>query len=425
MSDELDTALHQFHRRFDRDYIPQKRRLLTALTREFRSKGAPGSGLNRRHWLWSWNTRAAVAAIALLVVGYGVYTLTVRPAMAWAEVRSQIRRAGTVVFLQGQHVSTSGYWTGLDASSMPVEREVKCLVKTPGLFRMESWRRPNTSQPADWKSVPESVQISKQITDEYVQIQLQPFEKRGMRMVTRYEGATRVPDHSDDPERFLTRLQQLREEDLRTLGWAVIDGAEATGFEAPARLLFPHSIPDPESKVRVWANRETALPVRLELRFRQQGSYVTMVVSQIEWGVALPDDLFDVPDEPGWTIEDHTIVSVAFSKTKLKQGIALRVGPLDGEPVVTEKDIADVASGWERNEGMYRSVTVELTPAGRDRLQTYTGAHVGEVLTIVFNREILGEVLIGGPMQNLQLDITSSGMTFEEWGQNYLTSQRE
>ncbi len=425
MSDELDTALRQFHQRFDRDCGSQKQRLLRALAHERQPKGSAGPGANWRHRLRSASTRAAAAAIVLLVIGYGAYTLTMSPAVAWAEVRAQIRQVNTVVFLQRQHTSPTGYWTSSDVSALPVEREYKYLIKTPGMLRMEKWGHVPTSRPADGKSALRYVEIDRRGTDRDVRIQLQPLEKRATRTVARHDPRpVHAPDPSSDPGGLLTQLQQLDEEDLRVLGQAVIDGAKATGFEAPARLVMPY-LPDPESTIRVWANQETSLPVRLELRFRHLESYVTVVARQIEWGAPLPDDLFDVPDEPGWTIEEHTTASVVFSKTKLKPGITLHVGPPDGEPIVTEKDIADVSSGWERDEGAYRAVTAKLTSAANARLQAYTRAHVGETLTISFNDEILEEVPIGAAMRNLSLNITQHGMTLEEWEKSYLTFQPE
>jgi hypothetical protein len=182
--------------------------------------------------------------------------------------------------------------------------------------------------------------------------------------------------------------------------------------------------------VRVWASAETAVPVETELEFVDgAGGRYRTVLGNLEWDAPLADELFELPDPDGWTIVDEWVREVGFSETALADGVTLSVGPEGGPAILTEADVAAVPSGREvgrSGEEPRRTVTIVATPAAESRLRKHTSAHLGELVVFDLNHgELRFEIRIGGTIgREMQVDITPTGKTLEEFAAAYLASPR-
>jgi hypothetical protein len=227
-------------------------------------------------------------------------------------------------------------------------------------------------------------------------------------------------------------LRRITSDETREIGEREINGVQTVGFEAPIRELFdsPLSQP-PEGVVRVWAGRETAVPVEVEGEFQgRHGLVYKTTIEDIEWNVPLSDDLFGVSDLEGWEIRDTKVDVSEFSKIFLKNGVTLRIGSKDGPAVVSERGIDAIHSGESVEElGLEAqprvTIRVALAPEVQEKVRAFTAEHLGERMVLDFNGEFQSEIRIGGVIeQTMQLDISPLGKTLKQFEDEYLTSSR-
>lgn len=100
-------------------------------------------------------------------------------------------------------------------------------------------------------------------------------------------------------------LQQVKPADAKPLGKETLDGKRAETFSATRVHLFTGATKSygfpPEHTVKIWVERQTELPLKIEIR-DPQGIDV-MTFAQIKWNERLGSELFvlDVPE--GFTVE--------------------------------------------------------------------------------------------------------------------------
>ncbi|MCK4858844.1 MAG: hypothetical protein KAT58_12795 [candidate division Zixibacteria bacterium] len=375
---------------------------------------------------------ATAAAAGLILVLIGFWPSGSGSGIAWADVVEQLNEVRTVIGLSTtEEVSASGTRT--------VYR-TKLYFKDPAMSRTEFYAVPRVQQAAEAGTSPpanavESIVIIVRGQDQSTEMHLYPQRKAGQRTTHLFSGNMldlRAGDTFNLATDGWTSLRRITSDQTREIGERRIDGMQTVGFEAAVRELFdtPRIAP-PEGVVRVWAAKETAVPVEVDVEFRdKRGQVFKTRIENIQWNVPLSDDLFDVSILDGWEIHDSIVRFVEFSKTFLRSGVTLRIGPKGGPPVITERGIQTIHSGRSVEEltgdkPKRLLISIALTPAVQERLKAFTTEHLGDRVVIDFNGEFQSEITIGGVIrEGMQLDISPLGKTLAQFEDDYLTSRK-
>jgi len=366
---------------------------------------------------------AAAAAAVIFVVLIALWPGGDGGGLAWADVVEQLNDLRT---LSARLITEES-----GPTSPPVIRQVRFYQQDPGLSRTEMLATPGPSgEPVGDEDVV-SVRIAVSSPERATITLLQPLERTAHRTVLTFGGRqvdTRAATPPNPVAESWGRMKEITSDQTRRIGDRVLDGVAVTGFEADLRHVFrdPRAA-RPEGTIRIWAARDTGVPVEVELEFSgpMQMTYRTRF-SDLEWNVPLSADLFREPDLSDWQVTEERVHQVEFVHTSLKAGVTLRIGPADGVPVVTEQDVAAVLSGkavWAAGaEGPRQTIELVATQSGASKLTEYTRAHRGESVVLDFNGEVRTEIRIGGVIrEKVQLDITPLGVTLEQFEQRYLT----
>ena len=399
---------------------------------ERRSPGEHPTGRARRFSILrtrtlKWLAAAAVAAAILLAMR--LWPDASSNGIAWADVARRINDAKTLVIsgrIEERNVSLG--WRST--------RMWKFYFKDPGRSRVEHYPH-TTSQPAGARRRPEIIIHVAAQPGVLIGLQLSPSHPdryKGYRSVMTSEAEeSRVRNRAAD---YWTRLKAITEDQTRRIGTREIDGVTTVGFEAPVQAIIPDLGPEVDYSldgyVRVYARKDTAVPVLVELHYRDsEGTVSDHVFDEIQWDVPLSDELFDVSGKGDFDlVQDARQTSVLFSRTRLRPSVKVRIGLAEGPPVITEADIEAIRFGSVSEyllgqQGRKVTVSPLLSEAAKEKLRRFTKEHLREHLVIDFNGEVRTEVPIMGGFSAVQLDITALGKTLEEFEQEYLTSDPE
>ena len=104
----------------------------------------------------------------------------------------------------------------------------------------------------------------------------------------------------------LTDFNDLLPGDGEPLGNKMIDGQAVTGF----RIRRPSLVDDraDRSVWEIWADSETAQPVRVDVHHERDSVSVTLL--DFEFGIDFEDSLFDLQTPPGYTVVYETIEEI-------------------------------------------------------------------------------------------------------------------
>jgi outer membrane lipoprotein-sorting protein len=404
--------------------MPQatKDRILSVLTGEDTPASEKPAWRRRAPW---WAT-AAAAVVVMGLIAFWPGTTT--PALAWSDVAEHFEGVRSMVaWVTSEETSLAG--------AVKVTR-MRALQKDPGLSRTEIVSGPGAFPPPGGAVPPErleSAMIMRSDREKSTIVRLSYRERTVHRTTLSYAG-TALEGRETMPRGLVATtwrsLRGLASDDTRIIGRREIDGTPTVGFEAGIDELPGGRTARVRGVARVWASAETAVPIEIELEFVDDagGRYRTRL-GNLEWDAPLADDLFELPDLEGWTIVDEWVREVGFPETALADGVTLRVGPEDGPVILSEIDVAAVPSGREvgrTGEEPRRTVTLVATPDAESRLRQFTSTHLGE--RVVFDLDDGGlrfEIRIGGTIgREMQVDITPTGMTLEEFAGEYLASPR-
>jgi hypothetical protein len=183
-----------------------------------------------------------------------------------------------------------------------------------------------------------------------------------------------------------------------------------------------------EGRVTVWARRDTAAQVRIELRFRyRRGPIIRTEIGDIEWDAPLGDDLFDPSIPEDWELQTTRREVVEYATASLAPHVRLRIGPDGGEPIVTERDVVAV----NRCENISHPgtdipastrITVELTETAAAGLGSFEARNPGVLLVAGFDDRILVVPDLKALEEDrVGIDLTRLGMTITELEEAYFT----
>jgi hypothetical protein len=410
-----------------------KQRILSALTERAKETCDPRERRTRgviRNRRMTWNrpvSLAAAAAIVIVVALIALWPGGMQGGLAWADVAQHLADVESVIV-----------WAAIETTSPSGETQVtyaRLFQQDPGLSRTETFSG-NVSPATPGGPVPpeaiDSIVLMSRSPKESVVARLFPRERRGQRTTLGFSGKTlenrqRLP--RDLVAEMFGRLRGLTEDQTRIVGAREIEGLPAVGFAAKmTELLGDSPAPPPDGKVLVWASRETALPLEIEVEFTDPaGTAHRTTYGPIDWNAPLPGELFEIPETDDWEIVDETVHEVGFFRTSLGESVTLSIGPAGGPPIMTERDVAAVLSARAVREPGADSfprtmIFMTLTPEGAQRVHSYTAAHVGESLTVDFNGESRYEIRIGGAIgAEMRIDVSALGLTPEQFEERYLT----
>jgi len=376
------------------------------------------------HWKrpLSWAAAAAaVLVVALLVLWPG----GMQGSPAWADVAGRLAEARSVIA-----------WAAIETippSGGTRITHARLFQQDPGMTRTEIF---SAAEPAPVPAEPvppeaiESIAIMVRSPEQSTITRLYPGERRAERTTLSYSGKVleareRMP--GDMVAEMFGRLRALTADQARLVGEREIGGHPAVGFAARiTELLGGGAAPPLDGTVRVWASRDTALPLEVEVEFTDPGGTAHHTVyGPIEWNPPLDRELFTPPDLDGWWVTGDEIREVWFSRNALRAGVRLSIGPAGGPALMTERDVdAVLFARTVRESGAAAprmAIFLAPTPEGVRNVRSYTAAHLGETLQVDFNGETRYGIRIGGVIgAEMQLDVSALGLTPEEFEERYL-----
>jgi hypothetical protein len=375
----------------------------------------------RKGWTWA-SVAAAIVVLALIVLWPGGPQQTI----AWAEVARH--------FEQGRSFTAWATIVEIAPSGEKNTTWLRVYQKDPGFTRSELLTAEAGQAGPEGTIDPSAVAaftITKSERERSAITRVHPKDKMIHRTTLTFAG-TELESRAVRPDNLVAttwdRLSAVTADETRRIGEREIDGQPAIGFEADIRELADDpSAPPAEGVARIWAHRENAAPLEVELEISGPGGYAFHTTyGRLEWDVDLPDELFEEPRAEGWTVQEERMHKVGFTRTRLADGVSLTIGPRGGSPVITEADIEAVLHGissWVTGQEEPRvALFARTTPDAEPELRSFTTAHRGERLLVCLNDEFEYEITVGGPIgRELQLDITRLGKTLEEFEQDYLT----
>lgn len=126
------------------------------------------------------------------------------------------------------------------------------------------------------------------------EILVTPVDKPGVQIFhgSRQYVRQKIARSTNEPNFVIfLKLRNFRGQANRDLGFTRIDGKTARGFEIDMKKLEPDSFP---ATLRLWADVETALPLRCEMIIPNMMAGADMIqkLDNFEWDIPLDDSLF-------------------------------------------------------------------------------------------------------------------------------------
>ena len=382
---------------------------LEALARPKPSIAALAGAAARRAAPW-----LAAAATVILIVVLGHDPDGLPGGVSWAQVAELVGETRSVsALLQTTAIDPDG-------SPRPTSHAT-VYFQDPGLSRHERW--------SDGDASSREIIITHRKPGRAEQLMLMPQWRVARRVSHVFRGvAEQNRPRVELAAESWRRLEAITSDVAKAIGTRSFNGRPADGFEAPLDALLP----DPASSlangfVRVWAERSTATPIRIELGFTDEwGAEIRTTLSDISWNVDLNEDLFRMEVPEGWTVERVEREVVELEAVRLAPGVALRVGPEDGQPLATEDDVVGVRGGESTTmptSGEPRQVrlTFELAPAAMQRLRSFSADHPTRLLVATFDhRTRIVPVLAPAASNRMTLDLSRLDLSLEEIEHQFL-----
>ena len=201
-------------------------------------------------------TRIAAAAALIVVAALGInYIMT--PSVTWAEVIEPILNAKTIAF---------DLIIGSDESN-PTMHDIVAGSR----IRRTMSNMPNMTQVID--------------LDNAKMLGLDTQAKTAIYVGIKGELADRTRNYVEFVRQV---IRQLQEGQVRELGERTIDGQKAIGFTGKGQ----------NEEVTIWANPQTALPIRIEAKIGQEFSFI---MKNFEFNAAVDESLMSMDVPAGYT----------------------------------------------------------------------------------------------------------------------------
>jgi outer membrane lipoprotein-sorting protein len=348
---------------------PVKQKILARLTES--EKPVRSTWISRR-WLL-----AAAAVLTLMVVG--LWPGGSRSGVSWADVVEHIKEVTTFKARLDAEATIVG-------SPMQHYRSI-IYEKDPGLYRSETFRK---NGEIEW------VTVLRRTEREAEQLLFVHSTRSVHRTIHEMRGNTddRLPGRDRVAEAW-RRLTEIASSDAHRIGVRSIGGRQTIGFEIPAGEFFVERSPSVRSgTIRLWADRVTAAPLRLEFDFFDiDGQRTNAVLTEIEWDVDLDDELFALSVPMGWAVETSRRQVISYEHAVLARGITLRLRPETGDDLLNAFDIEailrveSVENLSNESPTMY-VMTLKLEPSAWRRIENYRSVNPHSMVIVDFNSEL-------------------------------------
>jgi len=151
------------------------------------------------------------------------------------------------------------------------------------------------------------------------------------------KGLPSMPNYMDTLRNIISELQKIPDFEVEELGKQEIDGREAVGF------LARH----PRVELTIWADPETALPVRIE----QVGGQMKVICKNVKFDVPMDESLFSMEVPEGYTLQEAELDLLGATEEDFIEGLRIRAEVFGGgqfpESVAVE-DFLKEAPSMER-----------------------------------------------------------------------------
>jgi outer membrane lipoprotein-sorting protein len=206
-------------------------------------------------------TKIAAAAVIIVLVIAGIHFLGVpTESVLWADVVRPILTARTVVFnVEGENVPTTKV---MNMGTQRVRGEVLS---------------------ADGNTVQVIVIVD---YDTFRMLQLIPKQKTAV-LIDMKDLPEKPENVLEEMRNMVTEIQNDPNVSVETLGEEEIDGRIAIGFRAAG----------PDGEMTVWADPQTALPIRMEQQWRQ----IQFVCTDFQFDIELDESLFSMEIPEGYS----------------------------------------------------------------------------------------------------------------------------
>jgi len=132
------------------------------------------------------------------------------------------------------------------------------------------------------------------------------------------EGLPSIPNYMDHLRNVITMLQDSPDFDVEQLGEQQIDGRDVIGFRAT----------HPKVEIAIWADPDTALPVRIE----QSGGQMVVICKNLQFDVPMDESLFSMEAPQGYTVKEHQLDLLGSTEEDFIEGLRVRAEILgDGQ----------------------------------------------------------------------------------------------
>ena len=156
------------------------------------------------------------------------------------------------------------------------------------------------------------------------------------------KGLPSMPNYLDTLRNIVSELQETPAFEVEELGKQEIDGQEAVGF------LARH----PKAEVTIWADPETALPVRIE----QVSGQMKIICKNVKFDVPMDDSQFsmDVPD--GYKLQEVELDLMGATEEEFIEGLRIRAEVFGGgqfpDSVAVEDFVKEAPSMEEKIDAL-------------------------------------------------------------------------
>ncbi|MBC8471271.1 MAG: hypothetical protein H8D56_17555 [Planctomycetes bacterium] len=131
------------------------------------------------------------------------------------------------------------------------------------------------------------------------------------------KGLPSMPNYMDTLRNIISELQEKPDFEVEELGTQEIDGREAIGF------LARH----PKVELTIWADSETALPVRLE----QVGGQMKIICKNVKFDVPMDESLFSMEVPEGYTLQEAELDLLGATEEDFIEGLRIRAEVFGGD----------------------------------------------------------------------------------------------
>ncbi len=124
------------------------------------------------------------------------------------------------------------------------------------------------------------------------------------------KGLPSMPNYLDMLRNIISELQEKPDFEVEELGKQEVDGQEAIGF------LARH----PKAEITIWADPETALPIRIE----QVGGQLKVICKNVKFDVPMDESLFSMDVPEGYKLQQVELDLMGATEQDFIEGLRIR-----------------------------------------------------------------------------------------------------